>query len=486
MESGACWPTSWLGGFVGLGGFAERWQTSTAGGANGVSIARVVPIPPDDRSFVSDTRDRPMHTASATREGKPRRNRPSRVTVFATAFVAGAAVAFGVNRLLDVHLAQTRPQVECEPIFVALHSLPQGSPITVWDVALKDWPRAMLPTSALRARDTFDGMVLKHPLREGQPLLAVQLMPATAATTPSVTPAEQSFTAPLPAAAATQAASVPEADLWAPSKPATPKVAALPQPQASRTDVEFVAPEPQQVVSSDQVDTSLHDVLPPGEGVDGPLEQETVAPSEPTLAVVPEARAAPEDTAASTPVASDTVASDSQLQEAPTPGLLPPGEPLYAPVPASPPADLAGALSGVGGLPTASDGTRLDKTASVLKQTPPEALAAATPQQPSASRYLVVPERIAVQADSSFTPPAVAQQPQGQTPAKTTTKAANRSANSSNAAKRPQSQGAAGDRQAPAASARPLGGMFPNLSAGIEAWTGPRKPVASQRSSTTR
>ena len=42
--------------------------------------------------------------------------------------------------MLDVRLAQAKPKVESEPIFVALRSLPQGAAVTVWDVALRDWP----------------------------------------------------------------------------------------------------------------------------------------------------------------------------------------------------------------------------------------------------------------------------------------------------------------------------------------------------------
>lgn len=447
-----------------------------------------------------------MHTASAAREENPRRNRPSRLTVFATAFVAGAAVAFGVNRALDVHLAQTRPQVECEPIFVALHSLPQGSPITVWDVALKDWPRAMLPTSALRARDTFEGMVLRHPLREGQPLLSVQLVPATTAKAPAAAPAEQSFTAPAPAAPNTQAASVPEADLWAPSEPAepakptepkvAPKVAAVPRAQVSsqvsRTDVDFVAPEPQAAAPA----------------------------SEPKLADIPEAATASahasEDTApdvaASEAAATDTASVEPRPEAAASPGLLPPSEPLYAPVPASPPADLDGALSGIGDLPAASGTDASEQSTSVLKPTPADAASPAAPQpsQQAAGRYLVVPERIALQADASFAPPAAppvtppvaspatspARSESARTPGQTNTsqtntrtakKTPNRpAASAAPATKRQPASSPNGSRQTPPNATRSFGGMFPNLSAGIEAWTGPRKPVAAQPPSTTR
>ena len=113
------------------------------------------------------------HDRSASRS-----HRPKPLTVFAAAFVAGAAAAVGLNRAVDIHLAQSKPQVECEPIFVALRTLPQGSPVTIWDVALRDWPKAMMPTTALRADARFDGMLLKHPVREGQPILSVQLVQA--------------------------------------------------------------------------------------------------------------------------------------------------------------------------------------------------------------------------------------------------------------------------------------------------------------------
>lgn len=112
-------------------------------------------------------------------------NRPRPLTILAAAFLAGGAAAVGLNHFLDVHLSQRKPVVESEPIFIAMRSLPSGSPITVWDVALRNWPKAMLPTTAMRVEDSFDGMRLKMPLREGQPLLSVQLEPLMAGGTAS-------------------------------------------------------------------------------------------------------------------------------------------------------------------------------------------------------------------------------------------------------------------------------------------------------------
>ena len=102
-------------------------------------------------------------------------HRPQAYTVFGAAIVAGAAVAFGLNSALDSHLAQAKPQVESESILVALRPLSAGSPVTVWDVGLRDWPKAMVPSTALRVTDDLENLVVRHPLREGQPILAVQL-----------------------------------------------------------------------------------------------------------------------------------------------------------------------------------------------------------------------------------------------------------------------------------------------------------------------
>jgi hypothetical protein len=153
----------------------------------------------------------------------PRSHRPRGLTVFAAAFVAGAAAAVCLNQALDVHLAQAKPQIEQEPIFVALRSLPQGSPVTVWDVALREWPKAMLPTTAMRATDSFDGLVVKYPLREGQPVLSVQLArtPASSAGPLAAQPPQAvEHPATIPSERVVQPAVVdpaPQADLWTPA-----------------------------------------------------------------------------------------------------------------------------------------------------------------------------------------------------------------------------------------------------------------------------
>ena len=159
-------------------------------------------------------------------------HRPQAYTVFGAAIVAGAAAAFGLNSALDSHLAQALPQVESESILVALRSLPAGAPVTVWDVGLRDWPKAMVPSTVMRVTDDLDNLVVRHPLREGQPILAVQLG--------RVDTAGEAIARPL-AVAAPLAPPVRESerDLWAtpPTAPAPPMTSVALPPLTTVTTV---------------------------------------------------------------------------------------------------------------------------------------------------------------------------------------------------------------------------------------------------------
>ena len=439
----------------------------------------------------------------------PSRHRPKSFTVFAAAFLAGAAAAVGVNRVLDVQLAQRKPQVECEPIFVALRSMPQGAPVTVWDVALKDWPKAMLPASALRASDSFEGFVLRHALREGQPLLAVQLVrgePADAFQQPRS--ADESFVAPVPAAAASTA----QADLWTPAEPigratlpppATTATAAPVEPKTPAASVETVTPAPPER----QAETArAADATPTVESASQAPASESVASTAavPTTPATPVSEAVPEPT-----VAGPTPGEEPQRAE------LPHGEPTVAasasdieplvrepllrqrPTVAEPDDDLTDAVPpDVASIP------------SVMASSDKPAAAPTRASGKQSNRYLVVPERVAIQADTSFTTPrpqppgpppvagavgtAVAQQNQPQRPQAGAGQRQQQPAvtvgrnparrDQQGRAQQPQPQQSRG-RQ-PAAPQQPQqqrtwGGLFPNVAAGIDSVSGPWQKARS-------
>lgn len=408
-------------------------------------------------------------SAATPRTTTPARHRPKSLTVFAAAFIAGAAAAVGVNRVLDVQLAQRRPQVECEPIFVALRSLPQGSPVTVWDVALKDWPKAMLPGSALRASDSFEGFVLRHAIREGQPLLAVQLVRSDAlGGSPGSSVAAESFTAPVPAAAPNPAARSSQADLWTPSETvaATKPAAAAPQPKRAAT-----APPA---------------TMPPAVAAAAPTEP---TPAEPVGAEP--ARQASDVAAGPAPLpqGTDTAASTAARSPMPpSPTDIEPPTTRTRPTPAVVEEDAVAeaVVTDVASMP------------SVMAPAPGTSQAAARSSGGEAGRYLVVPERIALQADTSFTtprpqppgPPASPARRPSPMPAPRSTAAPAQQRTrppASNAV--PQSSGRRdqvqhqqqsqprGRQVSQTGGQRSWGDMFPNVAAGIEAMgSGWQKP----------
>ena len=419
--------------------------------------------------------------SAATPSPTATRHRPKSLTVFAAAFIAGAAAAVGVNRVLDVHLAQRRPQVECEPIFVALRPLPQGASVTVWDVALKDWPKAMLPSSALRAGDSFDGFVLRHAVREGQPLLAAQLI--RSGQTPQASVAGESFIAPAPAAAAAAPNSTStQADPWMPAESLAPPATT---PVARTKSV--VAPPSPAIEPPAQAATST-----PTPIASKPTTPQPMTP-EPTPTAVAAAEPAAEPARAAAPPATAIAATSEPTPAEPTAVAaarqpIPPSPTdIDAPTPRRP---------SIARVDSSDDG--MEEAVATDVQSMPSVMTSASQSASQsggrssaagdAARYLVVLERIALQADTSFTtprpeppgPPAVKAAtrqpsrtpapPAGQPPARRgqqPPRGQQASGQPARGQQQPQSQ-----QPATAEEQRTWSGMFPNVAAGIEAMGG--------------
>ena len=231
-------------------------------------------------------------------------HRPQAYTVFGAAIVAGAAVAFGLNSALDSHLAQAKPQVESESILVALRPLPAGSPVTVWDVGLRDWPKAMVPSTALRVTDDLENLVVRHPLREGQPILAVQLG--------RVDTAGEVIARPL-AVAAPPAPSgrEPERDLWEspPTAPAPPLTSAAVPPATTVTTVSTtfatattVLPVPAAVAPRVAATTATPAAAPVKTGNPGLATANQLVPAPPETALTTIATGTPTPATATSPI----------------------------------------------------------------------------------------------------------------------------------------------------------------------------------------
>jgi hypothetical protein len=363
--------------------------------------------------------------------------------------------------------------------------------VTVWDVALKDWPKAMLPTTALKADSSFEGMVLRHPVREGQPLLSVQLV-------------RDGATLPAAVVAALPPVSQPAAgqtERFVPAPPADPPVAAVVAPpenaSASAPVVEPVAPADTTASASATQPAAIATSSSP---VDDPAPQADVVVALPAVAAangsltdidsavaadagVPAdaGRAEPAEFAVPTMVAIvPAAAAPVETEPTPTaatatPSAVADAAPLAAPVPALPSTDLERSLAQVGVSRTES----ADAGPSVLDRTSaPESPA---PQQSTPKLHLVVPERIALAVDASFTqqpnPVAVAGQDpavptRGRSPAAMAagTAPSGKTAAANPVTRKPQAparQPAAKPATKPQpAQARGLGAWFPQFSGG--------------------
>ena len=353
--------------------------------------------------------------------------------------------------------------------------------MTVWDVALRDWPKAMMPASALRASDTFSGHVLKHPLREGQPLLSIQLAP----TGQGAQPAAEPTTFPPPAAytsASTPMVPRTEGDLWAPAEPVTVQATPSTQQRAPTVVSPAISPVAVQPVEATPTTTSIA-IAPSIEPslAAAPAATPTQLPSQDTVS--PQEPSAPTEPAPIEPTATVAAAEEPAMATDTTE--------------ATPAAELVSTPSTV---PQPQAGPEATAAADI---TPPPALLAVAPPTPAAPvsgprprhlRYLVVPESIATQADASFAArPAAPEQPVAEPtqtapqtasrsgsnavrPLPSTTSAdrsgQGRSSQSGPQGKTPQRQGRQAQPASPGtpgnAAPQRLGAvMFPNLSAGI-------------------
>lgn len=306
-----------------------------------------------------------------------RAHRPQPYTVFGAAIVAGAAAAFGLNSALDTHLAQAKPQVESESILVALRALPTGAPVTVWDVGLRDWPKAMVPSSAMRVTDDLDNLIVRHPLREGQPILAVQLGRADAA-------AVESVARPLAVASPTPPPSrEPERDLWE----ATPTASAslvTPPPAITTPPTARVATV-----------TTVSTTFATGTTTTPPQAQVTTTPTSSNIPTTPTADPAPAAAAASVP-RPEHVALTAPVVSAPIATTAPTVEPQPQ-APRAPEADASTAptaLASASPAPQATAGAT--PPVNDVGNTPPSPLRTALRPRSSVIQALAVPNRSAL------------------------------------------------------------------------------------------
>jgi subtilase-type serine protease len=258
-------------------------------------------------------------------------------------------------------------------------------------VGLRDWPKAMVPSSAMRVTDDLDNLIVRHPLREGQPILAVQLGRADAA-------AVEAVARPLAVASPTPPPSrEPERDLWeatltASASPITTPPAITTPPTAPVATV-----------------TTVSTTFAAGTTTASPQAQVTTTPTTSNIPTTPTADPVPAAVVASVP-RPEPVAPTAPVVSAPIATTAPTVEPQPTQDPRALEADAPTARIALAIAPPAPQAT--------VEATPAVADAGSTPSSPlrnplrprsSVIQALAVPNRSALTdeiATRSEAPPA--------------------------------------------------------------------------------
>ncbi len=111
--------------------------------------------------------------------------RPKSLLLLSLALGCGLAASIGVSQYLD---STNRPvaQVETVPIYVALHNINLGDPITAEMVTLQEWPTDNVPAGAKTSIADLEGRRPRTTVVAGTPILEAQLLAQNELVDPTV------------------------------------------------------------------------------------------------------------------------------------------------------------------------------------------------------------------------------------------------------------------------------------------------------------
>lgn len=95
--------------------------------------------------------------------------------VFYAAVATALAATFGVWRALAAARAESR--IATRPVLVATRDLPEGSALSLTDVAVNQWPATTVPTGAFGQTDSVVGRVTRVAVFKGEAIVPGRLAP---------------------------------------------------------------------------------------------------------------------------------------------------------------------------------------------------------------------------------------------------------------------------------------------------------------------
>lgn len=102
--------------------------------------------------------------------------RPKSIILLALALGCGLVASIGISQVMDRQNADSgAPQVETEPILVALSNINVNDPLTAELVKLEEWPTDKIPADALRSLEEAGDQRAATKIFEGEPIRAAKL-----------------------------------------------------------------------------------------------------------------------------------------------------------------------------------------------------------------------------------------------------------------------------------------------------------------------
>lgn len=102
--------------------------------------------------------------------------RPKSLLLLALALACGLVAAIGINQVMANRSAQPDAQHgEMAPIFIALHDVGLGDPITPLQLKLEEWPKSKIPPGAMSKLEDIEGRRARTKFFAGEPIIDAKL-----------------------------------------------------------------------------------------------------------------------------------------------------------------------------------------------------------------------------------------------------------------------------------------------------------------------
>jgi pilus assembly protein CpaB len=101
--------------------------------------------------------------------------RPKSLLLLGLALGCGLVASIGISQVMD-RQGQPQAKLETVPIYVALHNINLGDPITPTMLSLQEWPKDKVPRGAISKLEELEGRRPRTAIFEGEPIMETKLL----------------------------------------------------------------------------------------------------------------------------------------------------------------------------------------------------------------------------------------------------------------------------------------------------------------------